>query len=70
VFRYRYTLDDEALALTTEILTRSMGYYLRLMNRTSDNLFHLPLAESPEYANAADTNYDLALFRWGPVKHP
>ena len=26
---------------------------------------HLPFAESPEYANANDTNFDLALFRWG-----
>lgn len=27
--------------------------------------FHLPKAQSPEYGECEDTNYDLALFRWG-----
>ena len=35
------------------------------MARGTDGKLHLPLAESPEYANAPDTNYDLALCRWG-----
>ena len=65
-WQYRYTLDDEALATATVILEKSMGYYLRLMElNTTTGKYHLPLAESPEYASARDTNYDLALFRWG-----
>ena len=27
--------------------------------------YHLPVAQSPEYGDSEDTNYDLSLFRWG-----
>ena len=64
-WQYRYTLDPEALSTCISILKRAVGYYMRLMYRELDGKLHLPIAESPEYANANDTNYDLALFRWG-----
>lgn len=64
-WQYRYTLDPEALSTVLSILKRAVGYYLRLMHADGANRLHLPIAESPEYANANDTNYDLALFRWG-----
>ena len=65
-WQYRYSLDPEALEVCVSVLKRAIGYYLRLMTRdSSSGALHLPLAESPEYASANDTNYDLALFRWG-----
>lgn len=64
-WQYRYTLDPEDLETCVAVLKRSIGYYLRLMSRDMHGKLHLPMAESPEYANAKDTNYDLALFRWG-----
>ena len=64
-WQWRYTLDPEALATTVLILRRSVAYYLRLMSRGADGKLHLPIADSPEYASAPDTNYDLALFRCG-----
>ena len=65
-WQYRYTLDPAALSTCISILKRAIGYYTRLMYRSPmDGKLHLPIAESPEYANANDTNYDLSLFRWG-----
>ena len=63
-WQYRYTLDPETLDVCVSVLKRAVGYYMRLMT-TNGTTLHLPLAESPEYASAVDTNYDLSLFRWG-----
>ena len=63
-WQYRYTLDAETLDVCVSVLKRAVGYYMRLMT-TNGTTLHLPLAESPEYASAVDTNYDLSLFRWG-----
>eukprot|EP00041_Stephanoeca_diplocostata_P037445 m.1418277 g.1418277 ORF g.1418277 m.1418277 type:complete len:618 (-) comp25038_c0_seq11:7083-8936(-) len=65
--QYRYTQNITLLReVVLPVLRKSMQYYMHLMteNVTTGRL-HLPAAQSPEYATAPDTNYDLALFRWG-----
>ena len=56
-WQYRYTLDADDLATCVAVLKRAIGYYLRLMTQDTNGKLHLPIAESPEYANAPDTNY-------------
>ena len=48
------------------LLKRTVGYYLHLLKPGDDGRLHLPVSLSPEYPKTApDTNYDLALLRWG-----
>ncbi|MES2461857.1 MAG: hypothetical protein V4671_14835, partial [Armatimonadota bacterium] len=65
--QYRYSGDEKMLRNGLyPILTRSVGYYLHLLEPGDDGRLHLPLSTSPEYPDKApDTNYDLSLLRWG-----
>ncbi|MEU0572075.1 carbohydrate-binding protein, partial [Nonomuraea sp. NPDC005983] len=65
---YRHTMDDTLLRNTLfPILRRAINYYLRFLTTGSDGKLHLPSTLSPEYpvVPPQDTNYDLALIRWG-----
>jgi hypothetical protein len=63
----RYEWDDARLKDGLyPILKRAVGYYLHLLKEGPDGRLHTPKAISPEYpVEAEDTNYDLALLRWG-----
>jgi alpha-L-fucosidase 2 len=65
--QYRYSGDEKLLRDGLyPMLKRSIGFYLHLLAPGADGKLHLPVSESPEYPKtASDTNYDLALLRWG-----
>lgn len=46
------------------LLRGSVNLYLRLLTEGGDGKLHLPVQHSPEYGEAADNNYNLALLRW------
>lgn len=63
---YRATMDDEFLRDDlSPILRRAINYYLHFLVEGEDKKLHLPVTHSPEYGDAPDANYDLALLRWG-----
>jgi hypothetical protein len=63
---YRHTMDDVMLRDTLfPLLRRAINYYLHFLSAGGDGRLHLPTTHSPEYGNAPDCNYDLALIRWG-----
>lgn len=65
--QYRYSGDEKLLRDGLyPILKRAIAYYLHLLKPGEDGKLHLPVSLSPEYPETApDTNYDLALLRWG-----
>jgi hypothetical protein len=65
--QYRHGGDEAMLKdRLVPLLRRAVGYYLHLLNPGPDGRLHLPVSLSPEYPKTApDTNYDLALLRWG-----
>ncbi|MER6012232.1 glycosyl hydrolase family 95 catalytic domain-containing protein [Streptomyces bluensis] len=65
---YRHTMDEALLRDTVyPLLRRTMNYYLHFLQPEDDGKLHLPSTLSPEYpvVPPKDTNYDLALIRWG-----
>jgi len=69
-----HTANDTLLTgLVLPLLRRSVNLYLHIMWRDGDGAIHLPVTDSPEYpyptppGPSNDTNYDLALFKWGAV---
>ncbi|MEU5322320.1 Tat pathway signal sequence domain protein [Streptomyces sp. NPDC021056] len=65
---YRHTMDTSLLRDTIyPVLRRAINYYLHFLTPGSDGKLHLPSTLSPEYpvVPPQDTNYDLALIRWG-----
>ncbi|SEG72753.1 hypothetical protein SAMN05216223_10934 [Actinacidiphila yanglinensis] len=64
---YRHTMDESILRdVVFPLLRQSINYYLHFLEPGSDGRLHLPTTFSPEYGvNTPDTNYDLALIRWG-----
>ncbi|MFJ8000785.1 glycosyl hydrolase family 95 catalytic domain-containing protein [Streptomyces sp. NPDC096310] len=65
---YRHTMDETLLRDTLfPLLRRAINYYLHFLTPGSDGKLHLPSTLSPEYpvVPPQDTNYDLALIRWG-----
>ncbi|OIJ99451.1 Tat pathway signal sequence domain protein [Streptomyces sp. MUSC 14] len=65
---YRHSMDTSLLRDTIyPVLRRAINYYLRFLTPGSDGKLHLPSTLSPEYpvVPPQDTNYDLALIRWG-----
>ncbi|MFE0155889.1 carbohydrate-binding protein [Nonomuraea sp. NPDC059007] len=65
---YRHTMDDTLLRDTLfPLLRRAINYYLHFLRTEGDGRLHLPSTLSPEYpvVPPKDTNYDLALIRWG-----
>ena len=65
--QYRYSMDDELLRdrLLPLLSRSSINYYLHFLEADENGRLHLPLTYSPEYGNAPDSNFDLALLRWG-----
>ncbi|MFJ8143150.1 glycosyl hydrolase family 95 catalytic domain-containing protein [Streptomyces sp. NPDC096013] len=65
---YRHSMDKTLLRDTIfPVLRRAINYYLHFLTPGSDGKLHLPSTLSPEYpvVPPQDTNYDLALIRWG-----
>jgi alpha-L-fucosidase 2 len=64
---YEYSMDERLLKSIYPILTKSINYYLDIMEKGDDGKYHLPYTFSPEYPDGItrDANYDLALLRWG-----
>jgi hypothetical protein len=65
---YRHTMDEALLRDTVyPLLRRAINYYLHFLQPGDDGKLHLPSTLSPEYpvVPPKDTNYDLALIRWG-----
>jgi alpha-L-fucosidase 2 len=63
---YRRIMDDRRLREHFfPILKRAINTYYHVLKEGSDGRLHLPPTYSPEYGNAPDCNYDLALIRWG-----
>ncbi|MHC3467961.1 glycosyl hydrolase family 95 catalytic domain-containing protein [Streptomyces sp. 7R007] len=65
---YRHTMDVSLLRDTVyPLLRRTVNYYLHFLQPEADGRLHLPSTLSPEYpvVPPKDTNYDLALIRWG-----
>ncbi|WP_449657707.1 glycosyl hydrolase family 95 catalytic domain-containing protein [Streptomyces acidicola] len=62
---YRHTMDRGVLEdVLYPLLRRATNYYLHFLYEGEDGRLHLPTTHSPEYGNAPDCNYDLALLRW------
>ncbi|MCY2996189.1 MAG: discoidin domain-containing protein [Planctomycetota bacterium] len=67
---YRYSMDHSLITNQSQhafypLLRGSINLYLRILKKGDDGKLHLPVLHSPEYGNAADNNYNLALLRWG-----
>ncbi|GHJ39810.1 hypothetical protein Sm713_54190 [Streptomyces sp. TS71-3] len=64
---YRHTMDESILRdVVFPLLRQAINYYLHFLAPGSDGKLHLPKTFSPEYGvDTPDTNYDLALIRWG-----
>ncbi len=64
---YRHTMDERILReVLYPLLRRAINYYRHFLATGTDGKLHLPPTFSPEYGvDAPDTNYDLALLRWG-----
>jgi alpha-L-fucosidase 2 len=63
---YRAQMDDTILRdRVLPLLIPTIGHYLAYVEKDAAGLYHLPRTHSPEFATVPDTNYDLALFRWG-----
>jgi len=62
---YRHSMDTDMLReVVFPLLRKAMNYYLRFLFTGADGKLHLPYTFSPEYGNAPDCNFDLALIRW------
>lgn len=63
---YRHTMDEQTLQQKLfPVLKGAINYYLHFLKEEKDGFLHLPRTYSPEYGNAEDCNFDLALLRWG-----
>ena len=64
---YRTNLDEEMLTQTIlPLLAGAVKYYMHFLTPDEKKVLHLAPTESPEYLVVdEDTNYDLALLRWG-----
>ena len=64
--QYRYSMDDEMLRKKIyPLLRRSVNFYLHMVEKGEDGRYHLPPTYSPESGVHDDSNFDLALFKWG-----
>ncbi|MNK20184.1 hypothetical protein D3C87_384180 [compost metagenome] len=64
---YEHTMDKQIIKKLFPVLTRSVNYYLNIIDKESDGKYHLPYTYSPEYPKGVtrDANYDLSVFHWG-----
>lgn len=61
---YRFTMDNQVLHDLYPLLRRTVNFYLHYTTtNATDGSIHMPETYSPEYASAADCNYDNALLR-------
>jgi alpha-L-fucosidase 2 len=64
--QYMFSMDERRLVRNFfPLLRRSINLYFHLLESDEDGTLHLKETTSPEYGNAPDCNFDLALFRWG-----
>ncbi len=64
--QYRCTMDEKmGRELLFPLLKRAVNYHRHFLSEGADGRLHLPATHSPEYGEAADANYDLALLIWG-----
>ncbi len=62
---YRHSMDTDMLReIVFPLLRKSTNYYLKFLFTGDDGKLHLPYTFSPEFGNAPDCNFDLALLRW------
>lgn len=62
----RYSMDEAKLRSLFPILQRAVNFMTHHLAPGGDGKLHFPVDISPEYPTAAaDTNYNLALVRWG-----
>jgi alpha-L-fucosidase 2 len=62
----RHNGDPAQVARLYHLLKGAVGYSLARLQPGADGKLHFPEAVSPEFPKTApDTNYDLALLRWG-----
>ncbi|MCE8491254.1 glycosyl hydrolase family 95 catalytic domain-containing protein [Bacteroides thetaiotaomicron] len=63
---YRYKMDDTLLREKLfPLLKQATNHYRHFLRRGNDGKLHLPSTYSPEYGNAEDCNFNLALINWG-----
>jgi alpha-L-fucosidase 2 len=64
---YEHTQDKQIIKDLYPVLTRSINYYLNVMDKEKDGKYHLPYTYSPEYPKGItrDANYDLSVLNWG-----
>jgi alpha-L-fucosidase 2 len=63
---WRHTLDEDLRRRLYPLLAAAVAYVVHRLAPGPDGKLHLPEAVSPEFPETApDTNYDLALLRWG-----
>jgi len=63
---YLYTKDTIELKNNIyPLLKRSVNYLMHLLYKDDHGIYHLPMSQSPEYANVEDAHYSLAALKWG-----
>jgi alpha-L-fucosidase 2 len=63
---YRCSMDEKmGKELLFPLLKRAVNYHRHFLTEGKDGRLHLPKTHSPEYGEAEDANYDLALLTWG-----
>lgn len=61
---YRGSMDDAMLRDTIyPVLRRAANYQIHRLEKR-DGKYHAPVSHSPEYGDAPDANYELAMLRW------
>jgi hypothetical protein len=61
---YRGSMDDDMLRDTVyPVLRRAANYQIHRLEKR-DGTYHAPVSHSPEYGDAPDANYELAMLRW------
>ncbi|KAK3255057.1 hypothetical protein CYMTET_35748 [Cymbomonas tetramitiformis] len=65
--QYRYSMDESILfTVLYPVLHEAAAHHITLLKKDRTGRLSLPVAASPEYkTNGPNTNYDLALLRWG-----
>lgn len=65
-WQYRYSMDERILRETVfPLLRRAVNLYFHLCEEGPDGRLHLQPTYSPETGVFRDSNFDLALFKWG-----
>lgn len=63
---YRFSMDERVLRhVVYPTLRRAVNFYIHFLKEDEKGVLHLNETFSPEYGNAEDCNFDLALLRWG-----